>query len=98
MFTKGDLIIKRYSKAKKLKSKIFKVLAVNTSYKRYQVVNAFGKQKEISQWNYVTLDEDIVEKERAVSTARRNLNNAIEVHQTAQKEAQIAHKYFPTVI
>lgn len=101
-FKPGDLVVSKYSKAAILKNKIFRVIARipknhGEYYEKYQVINAFGKQKEMDGYSIHSLQDEEALLQRQVNQAEQEATRRRNALYMLQQELKQTVGYFPRI-
>ena len=100
MFRSGDIVIRRWSKARTLKGKVCKVISTlpSDSYRvKYRVINAYGKQKDLYEWSIKLLADEINSADSDIEVALGNVVKARQKAYDLRKEEKEVSKFFPVI-
>ncbi len=100
MFRVGDIVIRKWSKAKTLKGKVCKVISAlpGGGYPvKYRVVNAYGKQKDFYEWHIKLLSDEINSADNGINIALENVTKARQRAYDLHKEEREVSKFFPVI-
>jgi hypothetical protein len=105
-FTVGDIVIKKRSKAKNIKSKAYRVTSLppDSIYCTTVVVNSKGCRKEFNDYQLATIEEyenllaeDIEMIQREISFAERKLQEQRKKKKEFQEQKHLLNSLFPRI-
>jgi uncharacterized coiled-coil DUF342 family protein len=97
----GDIVVKRWSKARTIKPKVLKVIALledEVYGQKYQVIDAYGKQKTLYSYQIRSINDEIQEITNEIINLVSKLSKARMKAKAVEKEAKEASTYFSTVL
>lgn len=96
-FKPGELVVKIYSKASLLKNRVFKVLYRDSISPNVRVVNAYGKQKNISYYHLRSLTAEESALVSQVTQAEEEVVRRRNLLYMFQREVKEISSYFPKI-
>lgn len=99
-FKPGDIVLKVYSKANKLKNRVYLVIGVSeaaSGYPRYTVVTPSGKQTTVRRIYIRSFETAIYNMETEIQTLEGQITQRRSTIYKLHKEKEIARSFFPKI-
>lgn len=94
----GDLVVKRYTHARHLRNKIFKVIGhVPGAHNRIVAINPKGQQSQFDSWGVISLTTYLASFVTKVDRMREQTSNAEQALRDIKTEAVDIDRLFPKV-
>lgn len=97
MLKVGDIVVTRFSKAKHLKNRVFKIISSLDGTGVFQAVNPKGSLSQCNSWSTYTLEEVERFLEEDIVSAGKQLDTCKEKLRVFREEAKKVDSYFPKV-
>jgi hypothetical protein len=97
-FQPGEIVLKRWTKARNLKRKVYRILnRVPGGYEQWRVVDPFGNQKTFSTYRLMSFSDAKTSRDHLLERARIEVTKAQNAVYALDSDEKMAKTYFPEV-